>query len=200
MRKLICTMAVFLVLIPTLTLAGHSSSWHFSNHDTDNLFRDDRVSIDFDHKVLILEYRDGRETVEISRDGKLVVNDRQVKLDRREKNLMKRYHAEMNRMTELATDMGFKGAKIGLKGSKLGGMAALHVIKELFSNLDNLDELDEVMEDIEMEFEDVGDELEELGEELEEIGEELEDVMDDLDETHRRARSKITELDDLGWF
>lgn len=139
----------------------------------------DNVSIDIDNGSLIIKSRTGDKFfVEITDKDELFVNGRKVATDSEEKELLNEYRDHTIYMVHRATEIGFKGAKIGLRA--VGGL------------------LEVACTDLEME--ELEAELETESEKIESEAEELEELSDRLDHLHQELKYRIPELENLPSF
>jgi hypothetical protein len=160
--------------------------------DDDDLFRDDDVSIDLEDHSIIFTHEDSDETVEITEDGKLIVNERRVSLNRAERELVEDYYLTFNAIIDEAKSIGIQGAKVGVKGAALGLKAALGVLLLLSPDYDT--------DDLEEDLEDEGEKIDRMAKKIEKRAKRLEKRANKLERLHDELRDRVDELDDLGWF
>lgn len=139
----------------------------------------DNIAIDFDNGTLIITLRSGENfKVEISDDDELYVNGRKIRTDAYEKELLSEYRNEMIYLVHRSTEIGIKGAEIGLNA---------------ISGLIEVACTDRELEELEAELESKSDKIEKEAEELEELGARLEDI-------HEELKYRISELNELNSF
>ncbi|MEE8577157.1 MAG: hypothetical protein V3T31_07860 [candidate division Zixibacteria bacterium] len=151
------------------------------------------VSIDIDDGVIILTH-DGRrrETVEITEDYELYVNDEKIDLDEDQQVLVTEYYELGMDIVACAKRIGWEGAKIGVSGAKLGLNAVGNVFKLIFTNYDT--------DDFEREMEREAARLEARAEVLEEKAEVIEDMAIELEDIAYDMNREIPQLRALDWF
>ena len=139
----------------------------------------DNISVYLDNGTLVLKsHSKGDYTIKITDKSELYVNGRFVETNTYEKRLLSEFRDGMIDLTESAKEIGYKGAKIGVK--------AVAGLVEVFCT------------DLELEEYEV--ELEEEAERLETQAEELEDLAEELEELHLELKSRIPELEELKAF
>jgi hypothetical protein len=139
----------------------------------------DNIAIDFDNGTLIMTPRSGEKfKVEITDDDELYVNGHKIGTDAYEKELLNEYRNEMIYLVERATEIGFKGAEVGLHA--IGGLIEVACT-------------DRELDELEAELESKSDKLDKEAEELEELGARLEDI-------HQELKYRISELNELNSF
>ena len=187
--------SILIVLTVTLLVCAPVTFAESRHHDLKPLegqlwsMDDIRVNIDDGSVILTNEYEDGK--IEITRDNELYVNDRLVKTDARQKQLITEFRDGVFDVKDRVIRIGLKGAKIGLEGAGLGVKAIAGIIKMIFTDYDE-DDLDRDMERAAEKIETKAEGLEEEAEEIEDIVDRLEDVYFDMDE-------EIPEIHALGW-
>ena len=160
--------------------------------DSDNLFRGDNVDVDLNDGSIVFTHEDDDETVEVTKDGGLVVNGTAVRLAGDQRELVEEYYATFDGVMDEAKQIGLEGAKIGVKGAKLGISA---VVGALLLIADDRD-----AEDLEAELDRKGEKIERMAERLEKRAKKLEARAERLEDLHDDLRNEIDEIDDLGWF
>jgi len=159
---------------------------HWTNFLSDNM----EIEID-DGTIIITRHSYHSDVIEITEDYELYINDRHIKTNKEQKELLGKFHTKSVILVEEAEEIGYKGAKIGVKGAKLG-IKAIGGVFRLLSSEYEADDLEEEM-DIEAEkLEKEADALEEQADELEDIADELEDLADEMVQN-------IPELEELDW-
>lgn len=186
MRKnLITALIVFL-------LVGGLSAHHTHNHD----FNFDSIGCNgrnYEFKADCIYITDEDycdEYIKITSDSKLYVNGHLVKTNYFDRKILDKYYTGLREIREMAIDLGYDGARLGLKGAAIGIKAVAKLPLILFGNVD------EYEESVEAEAESIEEEadlLEKRGEEIEKLAEELEECKEDLE-------GRIKELDQLAWF
>lgn len=153
----------------------------------------DGVSIDLDDGSIILTHEGRRrETVEITEDYELYINDERIDLDEDQQMLVAEYYELGMDIVAYAKRIGWEGAKIGVSGAKLGLKAVGNVFKLIFTSYDT--------EDFEREMEREAARLEARAEILEEKAEVIEDMAEELEDIAYEMNREIPELRELDWF
>lgn len=190
--KVIAVSAVALLLIVGLPVTSDSKS-HVHGVSVHHEGHLNNVSIDIDDGTIILTHEDRRrESVEITEDYELYVNDERVVLDENQQALVADYYELGMEIVDYAKGIGLEGARIGLSGAKLGLKAVGNVFKLVFTSYDT--------DDFEREMEREAARLEARAEVLEEHAEVIEDMVEELEEIADEMNREIPELDDLDWF
>jgi len=158
----------------------------------DHFFRGDDVEVTINDGCITFTDEESCESVQITDECKLVVNERIVHLDRHQQRLVETYHSRFSNLTEDAIELAKDAVKIGLDGAKLGAFAVLGVLKLLSPDYDS--------DDLEVDLSIKGNKIERKAERLERRGERLEKRAESLECLHRELRSSIRELDELEWF
>jgi len=148
-----------------------------------------RVCVDDGSVILTHEYED--DEIEITDDYELYINDRPIKTDARQRELVQEYHTTVFGIKDRAVEIGLKGAKIGLEGAKIGLQAIGGVFKMILTSYDE-DDLDRDMDRATREIEYKAELLEDEAEEIEEMADDIEDIWYDMQE-------EIPEIGALGW-
>lgn len=151
----------------------------------------DDIQVNIDNRTVVLtnEYEDGK--IEITKDHELFVNDRLVKIDKRQQKLVTEFYDGVFDVKDRAIKIGIKGAKIGVEGAGLGVKAVAGILRMLFTDYDE-DDLDRDMEKAAQKIEVKAEGLEEEAKQIEDLVNHLEDVYYDLDD-------EIPEIHALGW-
>ena len=149
--------------------------------------------IDLDDGVLVIEHEYEDWTVEITEDYELYVDGREIKTDRKQRKLLRRYYRDYEEIEEIAEELGREAAKVGVAGAKIGAAAVVRVAKTL---LDDDYDCDDLEIDIEIDTA----QIERMAEKIEKKAEKIEGLADDLVKTHKRLRKSIPELRDLEDF
>jgi hypothetical protein len=163
-----------------------------------NLFRSridclDNVDISIDDgSVIIYPEDDDDEYVEITEEYKLYINDRRIKTNTRERELLADYHSQVYEIVDEAKRIGWKGAQVGVSGAKLGVKAVVGVFKLILPGYGS--------DDLERDLEREAAKIEAKAERLEEEAEEIEELADELEDMHYELKRQIHELRRLGWF
>jgi methyl-accepting chemotaxis protein len=186
MRKNLLALA-FLALVASPCLAGHP---HFDGH----LFGDDDISYEIEDGAVVIEHegRGGDETVRLTRDGELFIDDERIELDRSQRRLVSEFYEDSETLEAAATAVGMEGARIGVEGVRVAIRALAKVVKLLDDDYDS--------EDLEREIEAETEGLELKADALEEKAEVIEEMADELEDLADQLRESVPELDDLGWF
>ena len=177
--------AILIASPPAMAMHRHSDSHNSHLEDVDIELEDDGT--------LVLDpdgYRG--ESLTISKDLVLRVNDEKVKLDDSEKKLVGDYYENGVTVVLTAEAMGRAGAKMGARGVAMAVKAIAKVAKLLDADYDS--------DDLEREVEAESESMEEAGEELGRQGEILGDRVDDMERIAKKMRSRIPEVAELDWF
>jgi hypothetical protein len=158
----------------------------------DDLLRGDDVEISMDDGCITFTDEETGETVLITEECELKVNDCGVRLDHDQQMLVERYYDCFSGLTEDAIDLAKDAAKVGVAGAKLGVCAMLGALKLLSPDYDS----DDLQADLEIR----GDKIERKAQRLEERGTRLERRAESLKSLHGKLRHEIRELDELEWF
>jgi len=204
MKTFACLLMAGLLMLAPPILAGES---HHVTYKSDNNHHNDhgvrvksfncwevdnaRYKLD-DGSILMTNLDDRDESVVITEDYDLFVNDEQVRLDREQQALVREYHELTYEIVDDAKLMAKEGIKIGLKGAKLGLKAVGGVLKMLMTSYDE----DEFEADMERE----GEKIEAMGEVLEAKGEVIEKKAERLEEVGEELIEEIPELRELDWL
>jgi len=191
MRRIIIVLVLALFTFSLASAAppkrDKDSKSHWYHHGDDN------ISMDFEDGTLIITNRGrDKETVEITEDYRLFVNGREVKTDKKQRELLREYYRSMEQLVESAAVIGIEGAKIGVKGAEIG-VAAIAGLFCLLSEDYDTDDYERDMERKSAKLEIKAEKLEKEAEKLEENVEELEELADELSD-------EIPELRRLEWF
>lgn len=181
---------IALALIVSVMFTVDAESRRRCRYDDDWTFK--AKSIDFDDGTLVIEHEDEDWIVEITKDYELYIDGREVRVNRQQKKLLRRYYRDYEDIEELAAEIGKEGARIGLAGAKLGVSAVACAVKLILEDYD--------CDDMEDEIEIKSDDLEKMARTLEKKAEKIEGMADDLEKTHNKLRRSVPELGDLEDF
>ena len=186
-KNVVYLTCALLLALSVLTFAkAEESEWFHCFQSEDVEFRVDDGSIIFESK----EFDD--ESVEITRDYKLIVNGKRVKTTDEEDELIEDFYDLTFKVIHDAKKLGIEGAKIGLAGAHIGLKAVSGVFKMIFTEYDS--------DDLEEEMEAEAEKVEKKAEKLEKRAERLEEHVEELEEIHDEMVEKIPELRRLEWF
>jgi len=133
----------------------------------------ENVSIDIEEEgILFTCPDDDRSTVEITDDGELFVNGREVIAE--------------------AVRIGYQGAQVGIRGASIGLKAVSGLACVLLT--------DYRQEDLDRDLEQLSEELEMQAEKIEKKADDLEERAEALKELHFQLKSEIPALRELDWF
>lgn len=191
MRVLAASLLALLLIVglpPTSDSRPHSRYLHVENDGHLN-----GVDIDLEDGSIILTHR-GRhyETVEITQDYELYVNDSRVDLNEDQQELVVAYYDLGMEIIDYAKELGWEGAKIGASGAKLGLKAIGSIFKLIFTGYDT--------DDLERDLERDAEKIEARAERLEKRAEKIEDMAYELEDLAWEMNREIPELDELDWF
>ena len=187
MKKRMSLVVLALVLFAALTMSVQAHK--VCRHDDDWTFKNKHI--EFEDGTLTIENEDEDWIVEITDDYDLYVNGDRVKVDRKQKKLLRRDYRDYEDIEEMAAEIGEEAAKIGVAGAKIGVAAAACVAKIFLEDFDC---------DIDIDIDIDEDELEKMTDKLQKKADKIEDKADDLEKTHRKLRKSIPELGDLEDF
>jgi len=131
----------------------------------------------------------GSNTIIITKDGKLSIDDNEVQLPEKSKILVKEYYSQLLEIRNIALKIGKEGGEIGLSGAVLG-LKAIIKLPLLFLGEDKYEEA------IEHEAE----KLEAKSEKLELKADELEKYVEQLEIIENKLTMKVPELRDIEWL
>jgi hypothetical protein len=187
---ILCAIACAAAAFAPMTVSAHRIVCSESvEHE---LFRDGDVQVEYDDGSLIYTHKDDDETVEITSECKLIVNGHCVRLDHRQRQLVRDYYRCFGSIVEEAKEIGIEGAKIGAKGAMLGLAAVIGTLKLLAPDYDS--------DDLEEELDHKSEKIERVTARLEKKAEKLERRAKTFEHQHKQLRHEIEELNDLGWF
>lgn len=189
----VLALSVLALILFMAPLATPHDRYHIHGINIQNEGHLDGVSIDIEDGSIILTHDDRRrETVEITEDYELYVNDERVDLDEDQQALVAEYYELGMDIVAYAKRLGWEGAKIGVSGAKLGLKAVGSVFKLIFTSYDT--------EDFEREMEREAARLEARAEVLEEKAEVIEDMAEELEDIAYEMNREIPQLRKLDWF
>ncbi|HUV35765.1 MAG TPA: hypothetical protein VMX58_02370 [Patescibacteria group bacterium] len=157
-----------------------------------DLFDTDEVSVEIEDGSLLIINEDEDQTVEITGEYELSIDDRHIETDEKQQVLIAEYYNRMVNITEYARLLGIEGAKVGASGVKLGITAIAKVVKLLSEDYDE--------NDLEKDMEREAEKLEKKAELLERKAERIEEMAEELEDLHYELRRSIPALKDLEWF
>jgi hypothetical protein len=190
MKKIVTFAALILLVTVSFSADGKWCKGKAHIHDADFM---DNVNIDFEDDALIISWQDNRdEKVEITGDYELYINERHIRTNKHQKELLRKYYTEMAKIISEAERIGIQGAVLGAKGAEIGLIAATKALKVIFTDYDS----EEMEEELQKETE----KLERKAEKLESRADDLEEMVDELEDIHLELKENISELNDLEWF
>ena len=141
MRLALTLLFVSLLVFPAAGIT------HDRNHDCD---RDDdgfldNCDVDWceDTNTLIIENEDDEDQViKITKKYELYVNGEKVKLDGKQKDLVKDYYKHMKKLHVMAAEIGEEAAKIGERGGKIAAEAIRTVCESILEDDDEIEDLE----------------------------------------------------------
>lgn len=152
MRLALTLLFVSLLVFPSASITldrDHDCDWN------DDGFLDD-CDVDWceDTNTLIIEYEeDEDQVVKITKRYELFVNGEKVKLNGKQKDLVKDYYKHMKKLRIMALEIGEEAAKIGEWGGKVAVEAIRMVCERILDDDD--DEIEELGRAIEAEAEEI---------------------------------------------
>jgi hypothetical protein len=166
---------------------NYSHFWKNSDYCLDHL------DLYLDGNSLIIQSLDEEANrVEITADGRIFIKDEEIKLNSRQKKLVKAYHKNGMNLIKNSQKLGYKGVKIGIRGASLGIKAVAGIAEAVFTEYE--------LKDLEKDLEKEAERLEEEAEKLENEAELLEELGDQLEEMHFKLKRNIEKLQELEWF
>ena len=185
------------LLLASMMLFSGAVAVHGRDRDCGDRHRDSdflrNCDVDWDEDEGLLTFTneyDDDEVIEITKEYQLTVNGESVRLDRRQKGLVKDYYGRFEELHETAEEIGMAGAKLGVKGAEIAAVVLKNICKLLG------DDADEFEEEVEREAE----KLEAEAGKLEAKADRLEEIVDDLEELHHDLKKAVPELGGLDWF
>lgn len=179
-----------LLMIVTL-LAGGLFAYGNDRHIDFNSIDCNGRNYEFEDDCIYI-YNDDyhRDYIKITEDLELYINGREIETNYFDRRILDEYYDGLREIREMAKELGYDGAKLGLKGAVVGIKAVAKIPMII------LGKSDEFEKSIEQETE----KIEREAEEIEERGEEIEKMADEVDDCEYKLKKRIEELDDLGWF
>ncbi|UCF04703.1 MAG: DUF2884 family protein [bacterium] len=178
---------VVLTSVPVMACGNRKHS--YKSHRC--VFSDD-VDIDIDDGTLVFTDEDSEESVEITEDYELYINDDRIELNEEQQELVEKFYDRFISIIDYAKEIGLEGVKIGASGAKLGLKAMVGVVKMLLTRYDR--------DDLEWELEREAEKIEAKAKKLERKADKIEDMVDELEDIHFDMKASIPELDRLEWF
>jgi len=180
------------ILFLTCALFGHENENSIRSFPKCQI-SENNFSMKVKNGDLICENNDSnRESIKITEDFDLYVNNRKIKLNQQQRRLTEAYYDQSMRLINKAVDIGFEGGEIGVEGAKLGMKAIASVFKMLSPNYDS--------DDLERDIEHAAHKIEIKAELLEEKAEGIEAMADDLENQREEMKNHIEELNEIHWF
>ena len=192
MRLALTLLFVSLLVFPAAVIT------HDRDHDCDwdeGGFLDD-CDVDWceDANTLIIEYEDDEDqVVKITKKYELFVNGEKVKLDGKQKDLVKDYYKHMKKLRVMALEIGEEAAKIGEWGGKVAADAIRKFCNSILGDDEEIEELERAIETEVEEIEKAADKIEAKAEKLELVAKNLKDL-------HYEMKDAVPELEELEWF
>ncbi len=180
----------FLVLLLPMALgAGHINDLDDMNLIDSN--EDLRFSI---HPEYVRIYPKNRssEDVKIYQDGRIFINNQQIKLNTYEEKLSVEYFGTCDSMKKEIKILVDKAADIGVEAGKIGVAAATGVLRMLSPFYD----AEDFEEDIEIKSSDI----EAKADELEKYADRVQELSNELEKIHKRLKMRVDALYNLSWF
>ncbi|BFN37267.1 hypothetical protein [Fidelibacter multiformis] len=187
MKKI--TSILFMLCLPLALGAVHI-------HDLDDINlidsnKDLRFSIHPEYVRIYSETRT-QEDVKIYKNGKLLINDQEIKLNPYEINLVTEYYDLCDSMEKEIEILVDKASDIGKEAGKIGIAAAAGVLRMLSPFYD----AEDFEEDIEVKSSDI----EAQADELEKYADRIKELSHDLEKNHNRLKMRVDALYRLSWF
>ncbi len=193
MRLGLILLFVSLLFFPAAGIA------HDRNHDCD--WDDgeflDNCDVDWckETSSLIIEYeKDEGQAVKITKKYELFVNGEKVKLDRKQKDLVKDYYKHMKKLHVMAEEIGEEAARL----VEWGGRVAAEAIRKVCVRV--LDDDEYEAEELERAIEAETEEIEKAVEKIEAKAKKIELAAKNLKNLHYEMKNAVPELEELEWF
>ena len=186
---------LFAALVWGATLFGEGNiSLSFDDSDglRPKITLEDSIRVYCKHGSVFIEPKSGDDRVEIESDGNLHINDRRVRLSKKQKALTTEYYDLAHASIDKAEVIAQKAVKVGLKGAEIGIKAVAGVFRLLLPGYS--------AEDLERDMEKEGIKIEEKAQAVEEEAETLVKMIEFLKTMHDRLRHDVPELAQLRWF
>lgn len=177
------------ILLPLTLGAGHIYDLDDMNLIDSN--EDLRFSI---HPEYVRIYPKNRssEDVKIYQDGRIFINNQQIKLNAYEEKLSVDYFSICDSMEKEIEILVDKASDIGIEAGKIGVAAAAGVLRMLSPFYDAKD----FEEDINIKSSDI----EAKADELEKYADRVQELSNDLEKIHKRLKMRVDALYSLSWF
>lgn len=226
MKKLIIFALSILLMVPAIAGArkkyGSHSSYRVydmrSNHGLNRMYLSDHGSwsLDWDGDRLVIESYDFDNEAEITDDFELFINGDKVKLNKKQKSLVREFYKSAENLQMRADAIGEKGRAMGRTGGIIGptrqaqaqlsyAMARTNYRYDRYDRHDRYDDdsddLEEAMEELEERMEELEEQLEakqeQLEEKLEAMTEGLEEAAEELEEAAEELEDAADDVQDL---
>jgi hypothetical protein len=188
MKKTVLLLTLILVSVPLLAGA------HTHKHHNDSCISiSGNSGFDIVDGELILTHNDrwSDDRVVVTADGDLTINGDRIKVNKRERRLLKKMFFEAEQLVEMAEEISEDAERIS-ESSVQFAMATISDVLKSLSDDDDDDDYDSSAK-IEANFERDLEEIEEFAEKIEIRADRIVDIADELKET-------IPELEELDWF
>lgn len=193
MNRFYIFMMLFSILFVSFATADDGLSQTFDNTEMD--INDDNYVL-FEDGALIIGDRDNDQyLMEITRDNKLFVNGKRIKLTSSQKRITQRYYELFSELFTFRNRIGAKGLKIGMSGVKLAAKAVSGAFVVLASGGDEV-----VTEEFEEDMEREAERLEAEAEKIEDWAEDYELCVDRLNRFYRRNKTEIAAIDHIDLY
>jgi hypothetical protein len=189
------TILIFLVaslFILSSAFAVGGKPRKYSSYDTSGFYYSDISIYMNDGSIIIIHQGLDDIELEITEDFELFINDRRIKTDDDQKEILRRFYFQMEAVVKYSKEIGLAGAEIGAKGARIGLKAAAGGLRLIVDGR----EIEILESDLEPETE----QLEAEAERLEEKAEILEEMAQELESTFDDMVDEIPELRELDWF
>jgi hypothetical protein len=187
---LIILMALIFIFSSAFAVGGKPRK--YTSYDAGGCYYND-ISIDMDDgSIIIIHQGLDDDELEITEDFELFVNDRRIKTDDDQKEILRRFYFQMEAIVKYSEEIGLAGAEIGAQGARIGLKAAAGALRLIVDG----HEIEILESDLERETE----RIEAEAERLEEKAEILEEMAGELESTFDEMVDEIPELRELDWF
>ncbi len=187
-----------LVALALLIAAPVSAHSHRHNHNTINFrtfhsWETNNASWRLRDGDIIISNLDGRDqTVRVTEEGALYVNDEPVKLTAEQQTQMKEFRDLTYEVTDDARAIAKEGVRIGLKGARLGLKAVGGVVKMLLTNYTE--------DDLDRDLDAEAAKLDVWADALEKKADLIEEKVDRVEALGEQLKAEIPELNQLDWL
>jgi hypothetical protein len=184
---------VLFVAVPVISVLAEGPHRHRPNPCKPHFEIHDRARVTLSHGSVFIENRDDCDgIVQITRDGRLIVNDEEANLDADQRGLVHEYRDQAESVWREVKKIALDGVEVGMEGAAFGLKAVGGVFHMILPGYDS-DDFDRDMEEAEAE-------LEAKAEKLDDRADKLEGRINEMENLHERMKRAVPELARLDWF